>query len=218
MNRAAIYLRLTSVSPQPESQIDQLRKAAKERGLDVVAEYSDRVWRPADRRPGLNDLLFNAKKGKFDHVIVYSLADISRSLKHGLEVVVALNNFGINIVSLRDALDIMATPGEGNALMVKVLHQLQRTLLGETVKAGMRRSKLDGIPMGRRPVAMDRTSILRDRDSGMSLACIGRKHGVSKATVYKVIAEARTQESILISAPARVDGGRSPLINVPGCY
>jgi DNA invertase Pin-like site-specific DNA recombinase len=193
MNRTAIYFRLSPMNAQPETQIDQLRKAAKERGLEVVAEYSDRVWRPADRRPSLNDLLFNAKKGKFDYVIVYSLADVARSVKHCLEVLRELNNNGIGIISLRDALSIMATPGEGNALMVKVLYQLQRTLLGETVKAGMRRSKLDGIPMGRRPVEMDRTAILRDRASGTSLACIGRKHGVSKATVYKVIAEARTQ-------------------------
>jgi DNA invertase Pin-like site-specific DNA recombinase len=178
---------------QSESQIDQLRKAAKERGIEVVAEYSDRVWRPADRRPRLNDLLFDAKKGKFDHLIVYSLADVARSLKHCLEVVVALNDLGIDIVSLRDGLDIVAATAEGHALMVKALYRLQRTLLGETVKAGMRRSRLDGIPMGRRPVEMDRTAIFRDRDSGMSFASIGKKHGVSKATVYKVIAEARAQ-------------------------
>jgi DNA invertase Pin-like site-specific DNA recombinase len=202
MNRAAIYFRLSPVSPQPEGQIDQLRKAAKERGLEVVAEYSDRVWRPADRRPGLNELLFNAKKGKFDHVFVYSLADIARSLKHCLEVLRELNNHGIDIISLHDALDIRATPGDGKALMVKVLYQLQRTLLGETVKAGMRRSKLDGIPMGRRPVEMDRTAILHDRESGASLASIGRAHGVSKATVYKVIAEARAQGCPMAAPPS----------------
>src|SRR5580704_19229888 len=129
MNQTAIYFRLSPMNAQPESQIDQLRKAAKERGLEVVAEYSDRVWRPADRRPGLNDLLFNAKRGKFDYVIVYSLADVARSVKHCLEVLRELNNNGIGIISLLDALSIMATPGEGNALIVKVLCQLQRTLL-----------------------------------------------------------------------------------------
>lgn len=195
MKRAAIYFRLTPVNAHPESQIDQLRKAAKERGLEVVAEYSDRVWRPADRRPKLNDLLFNAKAGQFDHAIVYSLVDVARSLKHCLEVMVALNNFGINIVALRDGLDIDATPDDGHALMVKALYQLQRALLGETVKAGMRRSKLDGIPMGRRPVEMDKNAILRDRDLGMSFAAVSKKHGVSKATVYKVISEARSQGS-----------------------
>src|SRR5580704_5779363 len=216
MNQTAIYFRLSPMNAQPETQIDQLRKAAKERGLEVVAEYSDRVWRPADRRPGLNDLLFNAKNGKFDHVIVYSLSDAARSLKHGLEVIVALNNFGIDIISLRDAVDIMATPGEGNALMVKVLYQLQRTLLGETVKAGMRRSKLDGIPMGRRPVEMDRTAILRDRALGKSLACIGRKNGVSKATVYKVIAEARAH-GWPMAAPTQVVHSATCICGVPEC-
>ena len=214
MKRAAIYLRLSPMNVQPESQTDQLRKTAKERGLEVVAEYSDRVWRPADRRPGLNDLLFNAKKGKFDHVIVYSLADVARSLKHCLEVLRELNNHGIGIISLRDALSIMATPGEGNALMVKVLYQLQRTLLGETVKAGMRRSKLDGIPMGRRPAEMDRAAILRDHASGMSLASAGRKNGVSKATVYKVVAEARAEGCAM--TPTQVNGDRSLQINVSG--
>jgi DNA invertase Pin-like site-specific DNA recombinase len=198
MNRAAIYVRITPLSGQTESQVAQLREIAKVRGLDVVRVYTDQVWRAEARRPSLTRLLSEARKGQFQIVVVHSLVDIARTLRHCLEVVRGLNQLGIGVISCQDGLCISGEQTDGSARIVGALHEVHRSLVSEAVRSGMRRSRLDGIPLGRRPVVMDREAILRDRTSGMSFASIGKKHGIGKATAFKVIADAGLTSS---SAP-----------------
>lgn len=201
MNRAALYVRTTPLSGQPEAQVAQLRLLAGNRGLEVVAVYSDQVWRATARRPSLCQLLSRGRKGEFEIVVVYSLVDIARTLKDGLEVIRDLNKFGVGVISYQDGLCISGEQADGNARVVSALYEMHRSLVSEAVRIGMRRSRLDGVPLGRRPVEMDRTAILRDRASGMSFASIGKKYGIGKATAHKLVTEASQQPSSTHSPP-----------------
>lgn len=195
MNRAAIYVRTTPLSGEPDTRLGQLRSMAADRGLEVVAVYSERVWRATARRPCLCQLLSRARKGEFETVVVCSLVDIARTLKDGLEVIRELNRFGVGVMSYQDDLCISGEQADGSARVVNALYEMHRSLVSEAVRIGMRRSRLDGIPLGRRPVEMDRTAILRDRASGMSFASIAKKNKIGKATVYKLVAEASQKPS-----------------------
>ena len=64
--------------------------------------------------------------------------------------------------------------------------ELERNLIIERVRAGMRRAKLEGIRIGRRPAQFDRDSVLRDRERGHSLSEIAKAHRISRALVSKV--------------------------------
>jgi len=60
----------------------------------------------------------------------------------------------------------------------------------------MRRSKIEGRHIGRRPLALNREAILRDRQRGQSLGQIAKAHNISRATVHRVIHEQPAQEKV----------------------
>lgn len=86
MRRAALYMRVSSLDQHPESQLHDLRQMAAQRGFQVVQEYTDRVTGIKARRPGLDQLLREARRGGFDAVLVWASDRMARSVKHFLEV------------------------------------------------------------------------------------------------------------------------------------
>jgi DNA invertase Pin-like site-specific DNA recombinase len=84
--------------------------------------------------------------------------------------------------------------------------ELERSLIIERIKAGMRRRRLEGLPMGRAPLAVDHQSLVHDRLSGMSLTQVSKKYGVSRASVVRFTREAVKRESAQVgeSQPATV--------------
>jgi DNA invertase Pin-like site-specific DNA recombinase len=74
-------------------------------------------------------------------------------------------------------------------VIVGAIAELERSLITERVKAGMRRAKLEGRQIGRKPLDIDREQVVRDRRSGMSLRQVAKKHGISKASVCRLVKE-----------------------------
>jgi DNA invertase Pin-like site-specific DNA recombinase len=73
MKRAALYLRVSTVDQNPETQGIELRQFAKQRGYEIVQEYVDHgVSGTKVRRPALDQLLKDANRRKFDAVLVWS--------------------------------------------------------------------------------------------------------------------------------------------------
>jgi hypothetical protein len=91
MKRAALYLRVSTVDQHPETQLLDLRQMAAQRGFEIVHEYTDRISGTKTRRPGLDDLMRDARRGRFDIVLVWASDRIARSVKHFLEVLDELN-------------------------------------------------------------------------------------------------------------------------------
>jgi DNA invertase Pin-like site-specific DNA recombinase len=70
-------------------------------------------------------------------------------------------------------------------VMVSSIAELERSLIVERIKAGMRRRRLEGYRLGRAPLAIDHAALVRDRLSGMSLTAVARKYAVSRASVVR---------------------------------
>src|SRR5208283_2071647 len=187
MKRAALYMTVSSLDQRPESQLYDLQQLASQRGYEVVKQYTDRISGAKARRPALDELLADARRRRFDVVMVRSLSDMARSVKHFLELLNQLNLLGIGFVCCRPEIDTTdITMGQAMAVIVRGLVELERNLRIANVKAGMRRAALDGVKFGRTPLSVDRAAIVRDRLSGMSLTDVGRKHGVSRGTVCRL--------------------------------
>jgi DNA invertase Pin-like site-specific DNA recombinase len=60
----------------------------------------------------------------------------------------------------------------------------------------MRRARLEGRHIGRRPLELDREAIVRDRQRGQSLGQIAKSHGISRVTVHRVIHEQTASEQV----------------------
>jgi len=189
MKRAALYLRVSTLDQHPETQLLDLRQMAAQRGLEIVTEYTDRISGAKARRPGLDQMMADARRGKFDVILVWASDRIARSVKHFLEVLDELNRIGVEYVSFRENIDTAGPLGRAIVVIVSAVAELERSLIVERVRAGMRRAKLEGRQIGRRPLDLDREAILRDHRLGQSLGKIAREQGISKATVHRVVHE-----------------------------
>ena len=96
----------------------------------------------------------------------------------------------IEFISFREQFDTGGPLGKAILTIVGAVAELERSLIVERVRAGRHRARLEGRPIGRPPLEMDREAILRDRDRGMSLNELAKAHQVSKASVCKVLKEA----------------------------
>ena len=187
MKRAALYMRVSTIDQHPETQLHDLRGLAAQRGFEIVGEYTDKISGAKAKRPGLDQLLADARRGKFEVVIVWAFDRMARSVRHFLEVLDELTHLEIEFVSFRENIDTGGPLGRALIVIIGAIAELERNLIIERVRAGMRRAKLEGRRIGRRPLEVDRTAILRDRQSGMSLSDVARAHRISKASVCRVL-------------------------------
>ena len=195
MKRAALYMRVSTLDQHPETQLYDLRTLANQRGFQIVQEYTDRISGAKARRPGLDQMMKDARRRQFDVVLVWASDRVARSVKHFLEVLDELNHLGIEFVSFRENIDTGGPLGRAIIVIIGAIAELERNLIIERVRAGMRRAKLEGRHIGRAPLDFDRQAVLRDRDRGMSLTEIAKAHRISRATVSRVIKEAREAAS-----------------------
>ena len=122
--------------------------------------------------------------------LVWAFDRLARSVRHFLEVLDELNHIKVEFVSFRENIDTSGPLGRAMVVIVSAIAELERNLIIERVRAGMRRAKLEGQHIGRRPLDVDRVAILSDRRAGRSLSEIGRIHRISRALVSKILREA----------------------------
>ena len=187
MKRAALYLRVSTIDQHPETQLHNLRQMAAQRGYAIVNEYTDRISGTKVKRPGLDQMMADARRGRFDVVLVWASDRIARSVKHFLEVLDELNRIGVEFVSFREQIDTGGPLGRAIVVIIGAIAELERNLIVERVRAGMRRARLDGTRIGRAPLVLDSLAIQQDRQRGQSIRQIAKGHRISTATVQRVL-------------------------------
>jgi DNA invertase Pin-like site-specific DNA recombinase len=185
--KAALYLRVSTVDQHPETQVHDLRQLAVQRGYEIVEEYVDRISGTKAKRPGLDHLLADARRGRFGVVLVWACDRIARSVRHFLEVLDELNHLHIEFISFREQLDTGGALGRAVVIIIGAIAELERNLIVERVRAGMRRARLDGQHIGRPRLQVDREAVLRDRARGSSLAQLARTYQISRASIARVL-------------------------------
>jgi len=212
MKRAVLYARVSTGDQTPQNQLLDLRQLARQRGLQIVHEYIDHgISGTRARRPGLDELLADARRGGFDIVLVWACDRLARSVRHFLEVLDELNHLNVEFCSLREQLDTGGPLGRAVVIIISAIAELERNLIIERVKAGMRRAKLDGQHIGRRPAQVDRASVLRYRIHGHSLTQIAKAHNISRSLVSKILREEKTaSHKGPLQAPLQTAENRQP--------
>ncbi len=203
MKRAALYMRVSTVDQHPETQLLDLRQMAMQRGYEIVEQYTDRISGAKARRPGLDKMMADARRGRFDVVLVWASDRIARSVKHFLEVLDELNRINVEFISFREQIDTGGPLGRAVVVIIGAIAELERNLIIERVRAGMRRAKLEGRPIGRQPLDLDRSSILRDRSQGQSLRQLARSYRVSRATIHRVVCQPATPVGAVSQGPEK---------------
>jgi DNA invertase Pin-like site-specific DNA recombinase len=190
MKRVAIYTRVSSIDQNVATQLCDLRPLAAARGYQIVGEYSDTISGSKAKRPGLDQLMADAQRGKFDVVIVRAFDRAARSVKHFLEILDELNHLNIALVSFRENIDTGGPLGRAMVVIVGAIAELEKSLIIERVRAGMRRARLEGRQIGRAPLNINREQVVCDRRSGMSLTLVAKRHNISRTSVCRLMKEA----------------------------
>jgi DNA invertase Pin-like site-specific DNA recombinase len=209
MKRAALYLRVSTLDQHPETQLYDLRGLAAQRGFEIFNEYTDRVSGAKAKRPGLDQLLADAHRGKFDVVLCWAFDRLARSVRHFLEVLDELNHLNIEFISFRENVDTGGPLGRAMIIIIGAIAELERNLIIERVRAGMRRAKLEGRRIGRAPLDVDRHAILRDRARGVSLTDLAKSYRISRASACSILRESKpvVSEGVVPPTPQTQQNG-----------
>jgi DNA invertase Pin-like site-specific DNA recombinase len=189
--RVAIYARISTANSNsgqsPEMQLRELREHAQRRGWEISCEYVDEgISGAKDRRPALDRLMADAHRRKFDVVLVWRFDRFARSVSHLLRALDTFRALGMEFVSLSEALDTATPAGRMTFTVLGAVAELERSLIAERVKAGIRNAKAKGKRLGRPPAVADALQIAQRRVSGASWRAIGRELGLSGETVKKI--------------------------------
>jgi len=202
MKKAALYVRVSTPDQHVESQLYDLRQLAAQRGYEVVHEYEDRgISGTKARRPGLDALMADARRRKFSVVLVAAFDRIARSTRNFLQIIDELDSLEIEFISRREGVATGDAMGRLFVTIISAIAELERSLVVERVKSGMRRARLEGRQIGRAPLDVDREQVVCDRRSGLSLTLVARKHSISRASVCRLMKEANVNShpAVLVS-------------------
>jgi DNA invertase Pin-like site-specific DNA recombinase len=210
--RAVIYARTSTVDQHTENQVYDLEQLARQRGLEIVKVYRDQVSGTRARRPGLDQLLSDARQGKFEVLLVWACDRLARSVSHFLTVLDELGHLNIQFISYREQLDTAGPLGRAVVVIISAIAELERSLIVERVRAGLRRAKLEGRRLGRPPLLVDREAVRRDRQQGLSISQLAKQHGIAETSVRRLLRpSASTPPKTLLPPPAQVTENTHPL-------
>src|SRR5450755_2161202 len=170
--RAAIYARVSTIGhgQSPEMQLSELREQCVRRGWQIVGEYVDAgISGAKDRRPELDRLMQDAHKRKFDVVTVWKFDRFARSVSHLLRALDTFRILGVEFVSLSESLDTATPAGRMVFTVLGAVAELERSLIAERVRAGLRNARAKGTKLGRPAMRLDRARVAHLRAEGRSL-------------------------------------------------
>lgn len=184
--RVALYFRCSTVQQNLEIQSSDLRKYAEARGFDIVKEYSDfGVSGAKDRRPGLDELMKDARKRRFDLVLVWRLDRLGRNTRHLLTLFEELEGLQISLVSHQEAIDLSSSLGRVVATVMSALAAFERDLIRERVVAGIQNARNKGKRLGRPSRSDVANKIHHLLQKGNSYREIQRELNISPGSISK---------------------------------
>ena len=161
-------------------QTREQHQFADARGWQVFDDYIDQgVSGSKDSRPELNRLMADAHKRLFDVVCVWRFDRFARSVSHLLRALETFQALGIEFVSLSEQLDTSTPTGKMVFTVLGAVAELERSLIAERVRAGLRNAKAKGKRLGRPRKVVDASKIAALRAQGRSWRAIARQLGMS---------------------------------------
>jgi DNA invertase Pin-like site-specific DNA recombinase len=146
-----------------------------------VGEYVDEgISGSKDNRPELNKLMADAHRRRFDALVVWRFDRFARSVSHLLRALETFKSLGVEFVSLSEQVDTSTPTGKMVFTVRGAVAELERSLIAERVKAGLRNARAKGKRLGRPRVVVDAAKVGVLRASGYSWREITAELGISK--------------------------------------
>jgi len=164
-------------------QTRELKEYIERRGWQLVAEYVDTgISGSKERRPELDRLMADAHKRRFEVVCVWRFDRFARSVSHLLRALETFRALGIDFVSFSEQMDTSTPAGKLVFTVLGAVAELERSLIVERVKAGLRNARAKGKRLGRPRSIVDARKVAQLRAHGVSWRKIARQMGCSPRT------------------------------------
>jgi DNA invertase Pin-like site-specific DNA recombinase len=186
--RAAIYARVSTAynGQDPRVQTREMQEFCERRGW-TLAEYVDiGISGTKEKRPALDRLMADAHKRRFDVVVVWKFDRFARSVSHLLRALETFQALGIEFVSLSEQMDTSTPTGKMVFTVLGAVAELERSLIVERVKAGLRNARAKGKRLGRPAKDIDVATVTRLREQGATWRSIAGQLRVGLGTLYRV--------------------------------
>jgi len=190
---AAIYARVSTTDQTNAIQIRELKEYVERRGWELAGVYQDQMSGAKASRPGLNQLMADARCRKFDVVVVWKLDRFGRSLVHCVSGIQELASLGIRFIATSQGLDTDESNPASKLLLhiLAAISQFERELIHERVSAGMKAAKTHGTktanPVGRPGRIFNRDEVVRLRETGLSIEKIADQMSIGVGTVVRAL-------------------------------
>jgi DNA invertase Pin-like site-specific DNA recombinase len=191
--RVALYARVsTAVGQDPEMQLRELREYCVRRRWEIAGEFVDTGFSGAtQRRPQLDRLLEEARRARFEAVVVYRYDRFARSLRQLVNALGEFDALGIQFVSLHEGVDTSTPNGRLIFGIFASIAEFERELICERVRSGLAAARARGTRLGRPRRDLDASQIAALRDQGRSWRAIARELQVGVATARAAMVRTR---------------------------
>jgi DNA invertase Pin-like site-specific DNA recombinase len=187
--RAAIYARVSTSNngQDPTTQTRELREYAERRGWTVTGEYVDiGISGTKEKRPELDRLMADAHRRRFDCVVVWKFDRFARSVSHLLRALETFKAQGIEFVSFSEQMDTSTPAGKMVFTVLGAVAELERSLIVERVRAGLRNARAKGKRLGRPKSVVDTSRVAALRSQGLGWKKIATELGIGVGTLYRL--------------------------------
>jgi DNA invertase Pin-like site-specific DNA recombinase len=191
--RAAIYARVSTLNhgQDPQLQLREVREYCDRRGWSIAGEYVDAgISGSKEKRPELDKLLADARRRRFDAVVVYRYDRFARSLRHLVNALEEFRSLGIEFVSIHEGVDTSTPNGRLIFGIFASIAEFERELIRDRVKAGLRNARAKGKRLGRPTKFLDASRIASLRAAGLGWKKISKQLGLGVGTVLRIAQEA----------------------------
>jgi DNA invertase Pin-like site-specific DNA recombinase len=186
--RCALYARVSTSDQTCEMQLRELREYTFRRGWAEAGAYIDTgVSGSKDSRPELDKLMRSARRREFEVCIVWRFDRFARSVKHLVLALEEFQSLGIGFVSYQEALDTATPMGKAMFTIIGAMAELERNVIRERVRAGVRNARRNGKQLGRKRVVFDRSRAVELHEAGASVREIAGTLGICRGVVHRFL-------------------------------
>ena len=191
----AIYLRVSSKQQDHRSQLPDLESWARANQNGVpIKFYADKASGKTMKRPQWNALEEQIRLGRVKTIVVWRLDRLGRTASGLTALFDELQQRGVNLVSLKDGLDLSTPAGRLMANVLASVAQFESEIRGERIRAGQAVARANGKRWGgsekgrRWKVTDDQVALIHQKHlEGMPKTRIAAAIGVSVPTIYNIL-------------------------------
>jgi DNA invertase Pin-like site-specific DNA recombinase len=211
--RAALYVRVSTDHQSVENQVRELKQVAERRGWTVIEVYRDAGisgFKGRDKRPGLDAMLKDANRRKFDIVMAWAIDRLGRSLIDLLGTIEHLEKVGVDLYLDQQNIDTTTPTGRLLFQITGAFGEFERSMIRQRVRAGLNviKDKLarDGKfvskagkvrrRLGRPGAEPDKIQrARRELAKGIGIGKVAREVGLGVGTVHRLKREVGAHEA-----------------------